>query len=82
MKVVAAIEPRLLEAEGIRSQRRSAQDLDAWDMVMQANSLFWRVSKPEGEAAIEILKQAVERYPGYARHRSGQPKCDSLSRRR
>ena len=45
MKVVAAIEPRLLEAEGIRSQRRSAQDLDAWDMVMQANSLFWRVSQ-------------------------------------
>ena len=65
-KVVAAIEPRLLEAEGIRSQRRSSQDLDAWDMVMQANSLFWRVSKPEGETAIAILKQAVERHPGYA----------------
>ena len=66
MKVVAAIEPRLLEAEGLRSQRRSAQDLDAWDMVMQANSLFWRVSKPEGETAIKILKLAVKRYPGYA----------------
>ena len=64
MKVVAAIEPRLLEAEGLRSQRRSAQDLDAWDMVMQANSLFWRVSKPEGETAIKILKLAVKRYPG------------------
>jgi adenylate cyclase len=65
-KVVAAIEPRLLEAEGLRSQQRSADDLGAWDMVIKANSLFWRVSKPEGEAAIAILKQAAERYPRYA----------------
>ena len=65
-KVVAAIEPKLLEAEGILSQSRSPEDLGAWDMVMQANSLFWRLTKAEGEAAIAILKQAVERYPGYA----------------
>lgn len=65
-KVVAAIEPRLLEAEGIRSQNRSPDDLDAWDMVMQANSLFWRLTKTETEAAIAILKRAVERYPDYA----------------
>ena len=65
-KVVAAIEPRLLEAEGIRSHARSTKDLGAWDMVMQANSLFWRLTKTEGEAAIALLKQAVERYPDYA----------------
>ena len=33
---------------------------------MQANSLFWRLTKTEGEAAIALLKQAVERYPDYA----------------
>ena len=65
-KVVAAIEPRLLEAEGIRSQNRSPEDLGAWDMVIQANSLFWRLTKVEGEAAIATLKRAVERYPDYA----------------
>jgi adenylate cyclase len=65
-KVVAAIEPKLLEAEGIRSQSRSIEDLGAWDMVMQATSLFWRLTKTEGGAAIAMLKQAVERYPGYA----------------
>jgi adenylate cyclase len=65
-KVVAAIEPRLLEAEGIRSHARSTKDLGAWDMVMQANSLFWRLTKTEGEAAIALLRQAVERYPDYA----------------
>ena len=72
-KVVAAIEPRLLEAEGIRSQNRSPEDLGAWDMVIQANSLFWRLTKAEGEASIAILKQAVERYPDYA------PACSMLA---
>jgi adenylate cyclase len=65
-RVVAAIEPKLLEAEGIRSRSRSTEDLGVWDMVMQANSLFWRLTKSEGEAAIAILNRAVERYPGSA----------------
>src|SRR5262245_50095621 len=64
-KVVAAIEPKLLEAEGIRSQNRSPEDLDAWDMVIHANSLFWRLNKPDGEAAIAILRRTIERYPDY-----------------
>ena len=65
-KVVAAIEPKLLEAEGIRSQNRSPQDLDAWDMLIRANSLFWRLTRDESQAAISILKQVIERYPLYA----------------
>jgi tetratricopeptide (TPR) repeat protein len=35
-------------------------------MVIQANSLFWRLTTAEREAAIAVLRQAVERYPGYA----------------
>jgi adenylate cyclase len=65
-KVVAAIEPSLLEAEGIRSQHRSPEDLGAWDVVMQANSLFWRLTKHDSEAAITRLRQAIERHPDYA----------------
>src|SRR6516164_5474545 len=64
-KVVSAIEPKLLEAEGIRSQKRSPEDLGAWDMVIQANSLFWRLTKAEGDAAIATLQRAVQRYPDY-----------------
>jgi hypothetical protein len=64
-KVVAAIEPKLLEAEGVRSQNRSADDLGAWDMVIQANSLFWRLTKAETETAIDVLRQAAGRYPNY-----------------
>jgi len=64
-KVVAAIEPKLLEAEAMRSQNRSPEDLGAWDMVMHANSLFWRLNKPDGEAAIAMLRRAVTQYPDY-----------------
>jgi TolB-like protein/Flp pilus assembly protein TadD len=65
-RVVSSIEPKLLEAESIRSQYRSPEDLGAWDMLMRANSLFWRLTKDESQAAIAILKQLLERYPHYA----------------
>jgi Flp pilus assembly protein TadD len=64
-RVVAAIEPKLLEAEGIRSQARSPEDLSAWDMLIRANSLFWRLTRDESQAAIAILKQLVEQHPLY-----------------
>jgi adenylate cyclase len=69
-RVVAAIEPRLLEAEAIRSQSRTSENLDAWDLVMQANSLLWRLTKAEDETAIAMLNRAIERYPDYAPARS------------
>jgi len=65
-RVAAAIEPRLLAAEGIRAQSRSSQDLDAWGLVMRANSLFWRLTKADSEAATTALVEAVKRYPDYA----------------
>ena len=54
-KVVAAIEPKLLEAEAMRSQTRSGEDLGAWDLVMHANSLLWKQTKADSEAAIAML---------------------------
>ena len=65
-KAVAAMEPSLLEAEGIRSQQRPPENLDAWDMVMRANYQFWRLTKSDSETAIAMLRKAVERYPDYA----------------
>jgi len=64
--VVGAIEPRLLAAEGLRSQTRAPEDLDAWDMVARAMSRYWRVTDADIEAAIAILKEAVRRHPDYA----------------
>jgi adenylate cyclase len=65
-KVVAAIEPKLLEAEALRSQTRSPEDLGAWDLLMQANSVFWRMTKADVDAAIGMLRTATQRHPDYA----------------
>ncbi len=63
--VAAAIEPRLLAAEGLRSESRSPADFDAWDFVMRALAKFWRITKTDSEEAIGLLRQAVERHPDY-----------------
>jgi adenylate cyclase len=63
---VAAIEPKLLEAEAMRSQPRSSEDLGAWDLVMKANSLLWRMTKTDSDAAIAMLRLATERFPDYS----------------
>jgi adenylate cyclase len=64
--VVAAIEPRLLEAESLRSHNRTPENLRAWDLLMQATSVFWRLNKTDGELAISILRRTVKLYPEYA----------------
>jgi TolB-like protein/Flp pilus assembly protein TadD len=63
--VTAAIEPKLLAAEAIRSQRRSADDVDAWDLVMRALSYYWRMTTADSKIAIDMLREAVQRYPNY-----------------
>jgi TolB-like protein/DNA-binding winged helix-turn-helix (wHTH) protein len=68
--VAAVIEPRLLAAEGVRALARSADDLDAWELVARAQTRVWRMSKPDFEAAIGGLDRAVETYPDYAPARS------------
>jgi adenylate cyclase len=64
--VIAAIEPKLLAAEGIRAESRSIEDLNAWDLVARAVSHFWKLTAAESATAIAMLRQAVERYPDYA----------------
>src|SRR6185369_5175632 len=68
--VAAAIEPRLLAAEGNRTLSRSTSDLDAWELVARAQTHFWRMSKTDCAAAIAALHRAVGAYPDYAPGRS------------
>lgn len=63
--VTAAIEPKLVAAEGMRSQHRSSEDLGAWDLVMRALTHYWRMTTRESEIAIDMLREAVQRYPDY-----------------
>ena len=58
--VAAAIEPRLLVAEGSRVLARSPEHLGAWDLVAQAHAHFWRLTRADYEAAVKPLQQAVE----------------------
>lgn len=64
--VTAAIEPKLLAAEGIRAETRSVDDLNAWDLVARAVSHFWKLTAAESDTAIALLRQTVNRYPDYA----------------
>jgi TolB-like protein len=68
--VAAAIEPRLLAAEGIRALSRSPADLDAWELVARAQTRVWRMTQSEFGAAINGLEQAVKAHPDYAPARS------------
>ncbi len=68
--VAGAIEPHLLAAEGVRALSRSADDLEAWDLVARAQTHFWRLTQPDHEAAANILERAIAAYPDYAPARS------------
>jgi TolB-like protein len=68
--VVAAIEPRLLAAEGVRAFSRSPDDLGAWELVARAQTYVWRLTREDNEAAREALTRAVAAYPDYAPARS------------
>ena len=64
--VVAAIEPHLLAAEGIRAFSRSAKDLSAWEYVARARTHVWRLTRSDNAAATEVLNRAVAAYADYA----------------
>jgi len=68
--VAAAIEPRLLAAEGVRTLSRSADDLGAWELVARAQTHFWRLTRPDYETAIDVLERAVKVFPEYTPARS------------
>jgi len=63
--VTAAIEPKLVAAEGVRSQNRSSDDLDAWDLVMRSLTHYWRMTAAESDIAIKMLRTAVKQFPEY-----------------
>jgi len=64
-KVTATIEPKLVAVEGTRAQSRSAENLGAWELVARAMTHYGRMTTEESETAIELLRQAVAKYPDY-----------------
>jgi TolB-like protein/class 3 adenylate cyclase len=63
--VTAAIEPKLVAAEGARSRSRSPQNLSAWELVAHAMDHYGRMTTSKSETAIKLLRSAVQSYPDY-----------------
>jgi TolB-like protein len=64
--IVAAIEPQVYAAESFRAQRKPPESLDAWDLLMQALSHYWRVTQEDNILAQGLLEKAIAIDPNYA----------------
>ena len=62
--VAGVIEPALQAAEIRRSAERPTSDLTAYDLYLRALSLY-ETGRAGVERALELLRQAIERDPGY-----------------
>jgi len=65
-QVVAALEPKLYAAEGIRTKRKPPESFDAWECVVRALALLNSRARVDVEAAREFLWKAITLDPGYA----------------
>ena len=63
--IVAAIEPRIYDAEDFHARRKPPDNLDAWDLVMRALSHYWKVTRHDHLAAQAFLERAIALDPNY-----------------
>jgi TolB-like protein len=63
--IVAAIEPQIYAAENFRAQRKSPDNMDAWDLVMRALTHYWRVTRQDNVVAQALLEKATAIDPNY-----------------
>jgi TolB-like protein/Tfp pilus assembly protein PilF len=68
--VVAAIEPQIYAAEGLRLRSKPPESLDAWGCVVRAMPYIWTWVIQDEDTGINLLKRAIELDPDYARARS------------
>jgi adenylate cyclase len=64
-RVVAAVEPQLYAAEGIRVRRKLPESLDAWECVVRALSYVNTRSQNDYAVARGLLERAMELDPAY-----------------
>jgi adenylate cyclase len=65
-RVVAAVEPQLYAAEGIRATRKQPESLDAWECVVRALSYVNTRSQNDYATARGLLARSIELDPAYA----------------
>ena len=64
--VIGAIQPSIRSAEVARSSRKRPENLDAYDLYMQALPHVAMLDRKSNSAGIALLAQALQRDPGYA----------------
>ena len=64
--VVGAIEPSISRAEIERSSAKPTNDLDAYDLFMQALAHYYALTKPANDEALRLLGRALELDPNYS----------------
>ena len=64
--VVAIVEPRVMRAEVERSRRKRPENLDAYDLYLQAMPDVYSMRPDRNARAIHLLGQAVKLDPGFA----------------
>jgi len=65
-RVIGSVAPQILVAEAARAQMKPPQSVDAWDLVMQAVPLMWRMNKQEHGRAQELLQRSIAIDANYA----------------
>jgi adenylate cyclase len=65
--IAGALEPQLAAAENIRAQRKTEQNLDAWDLLVQAMAKIAEFSKAGSGEALDFLDRAIAVDPSYGR---------------
>jgi TolB-like protein/DNA-binding winged helix-turn-helix (wHTH) protein len=65
-RVIGSVGPQILLAEAARVRRKPPQSIDAWDLVMQALPLMWRMTTQDHHRAQELLGEALVLDPDYA----------------
>ena len=66
LDVVTAIEPSLRHAELERVRTKPTEDMQAYELYLRGQSLFYRMTDTDNQEAIRLLSLAIQRDPGYA----------------
>jgi len=76
--VTGAIEPTLRNAEIERAANKPTENLDAYDLYLRALAHYDQFTRPDLEAAMRLLRQAVALDPRFARASALLAWCGSL----
>jgi len=65
--IVSALSIKLTEEEKARIAKRFTDDVQAYDLFLRGQALFFRTTKADNEQAQSLYRQAIERDAGFAR---------------